>query len=59
MNLVAVVMLTPVPLIQERTVAENNIPDPQKIKMNFNGMLDGSFSKNYFNELLIEQKIQK
>ncbi len=40
-----------VPLIQERTVAENNIPDPQKIETNFNGMLNGSFSKNYFNEL--------
>ena len=48
-----------VPLIQERTVAENNIPGPQKIEMNFNGMLDGSFSKNYFNELFNRAKDTK
>jgi len=40
-----------IPLIQERTVAENNIPNSQKIANNFTGMLDGTFSKNYFNEL--------
>ena len=40
-----------IPLIQERTVAENNIPNSQKIASNFTGMLDGTFSKNYFNEL--------
>ena len=45
-----------VPLIQERTVAENNIPDSQKIETNFNGMLDGSFSQNYFNELFNRAK---
>ncbi len=45
-----------VPLIQERTVAENNIPDTQKIETNFNGMLNGSFSQNYFNELFNRAK---
>ena len=48
-----------IPLIQERTVAENNVPDPQKIEMNFNGMLDGSFSKITLMSFLVEQKIQK
>ena len=40
-----------VPLIQERTVAQNNLPTSSQIASNFSGMLDGTFSKNYFNEL--------
>ena len=40
-----------VPLIQERTVAQNNVPTSSQIASNFTGMLNGTFSKNYFNEL--------
>ncbi len=45
-----------VPLIQERTVAEKTKPTQTKIESNFSGMLDGTFSKNYFNELFLRAK---
>ena len=37
-----------VPLIQERTVAQNNVPNSSQIASNFSGKLNGTFSKNYF-----------